>query len=263
MTMNVVACLDQSDLTGRIANAAAWVSSKIRVPLNLVHVLEKADANSFPGTAAQGPQTEEEGLAFLDSVEATLNETFFGTVQKQVKDANLVDVIGDLYDETRVLVIGKRGKSSAPGQLGNSLTDLIRASQRPTLIVTGSFVRPTNAMLAFNGSETSMKAVMTIAKSPLFEDMECHVVMVGAETEEHKKQLDWAASTLKLGGVSTQAHLLAERDVAKTLSAYAKSNGIQMMVMGAYSHTQLRRLMLGSATRMILEETRMPLLILR
>lgn len=178
-------------------------------------------------------------------------------------EGELVDVIADLYEKTRVLVIGKRGELAGTGQLGNHLTDMIRATQRPTLIVNEKFTPPQNALLAFDGSETMMKAVNAVAESPLFENLECHLVMVGAETEEHQKQFAWAQSTLEKSGVNTQAHLLAERDIGKAINHYARENNIHMMVMGAYTHTQLRRLMLGSHTTMLLEETSMTLLILR
>lgn len=266
MTINVIACLDRSQMANHVTDAAVWVSETIRAPLKLVHVHEGSEtAGQVNPHSADTPiaQTANDGEALLNRAYERIGTSKNLKVEKRQFVGELVDVIADLHDETRVLVVGKHGELAGTGQLGNHLTDMIRASQRPTLIVTETFSIPRNAMLAFDGSKTTMSAVNTIANSPLFNDLEIHVVMVGAETEEHQKQLAWAKNTLERNGVSSQAFLVPERDVGKTLDQHAHQFGIQMMIMGAYTHTQLRRLMRGSHTTKLLEETSMTLLVLR
>lgn len=284
MNNKVIACLDGSSMVTSVADAAAWVSQTLAAPLVFIHVLDhEAQAHDKAAKADETmPQPTDRMLAQLASIEEkrillsrergqvvldfacdhvqTQNQV---EAQKRLVEGELVDVLEDLSDETRVLVVGKRGETAGDEDLGSHLTKLIRASHRPTMVVTEPFTVPKKVLLAFDGSETMVKAINTVASSLLFKDLECHVVMVGAETDEHKELLRWAANTLEETGIDTHARLLVENELEKALNHYAQETGIDMMVMGAYSHTLLRQLMMGSHTAMLLRETNMTLLILR
>ncbi|HEQ1933387.1 TPA: universal stress protein, partial [Pseudomonas aeruginosa] len=49
----------------------------------------------------------------------------------------------------------------------------------------------------------------------------------------------------------------------EALCRYAADNGVDLIVMGAYGHSSLRRFFIGSNTTAMLEQTRVPLLMLR
>lgn len=281
MNNKVIACLDGSSMVASVADAAAWISQTLSAPLTLIHVLDH-EAQADDQTAETVPHetsrmlsqlasieqkqkllSRERGQLVLDFAHDQIKDNYQIDAQKRLIEGELVDVLGDISDETRVLIVGKRGESAGNEDLGSHLTKLIRASHRPTMVVTEPFTPPTKILLAFDGSETMVKAINTVASSPLFRNLECHVVMVGAETDEHKEQLNWAENTLVENGIKTHARLLVETDLEKTLNHYAEKVGINMMVMGAYSHTRLRQLMMGSHTAMLLRETNMTLLILR
>lgn len=284
MNNKVIACLDESSIVTAVADAAAWVSQKLSAPLALIHVVDheaKAhdlasahDAPVLPKTNRMLAQlasidhqrrglSRERGQLVLDLAHDRIRNNCGIDAQKHLIEGELIDVLGDLSGETRVLIVGKRGESSSQDGLGSHLTALIRASHRPTMVVTERFTPPEKALLAFDGSETMVKAINTVATSPLFRNLECHVVTVGAETEEHMEQLNWAERTLVENGVKTHVKLLVQTEVDKTLNRYAREARIGMMVMGAYSHTRVRELLMGSRTALLLRETEMTLLILR
>lgn len=284
MNNKVIACLDGSLAASSVADAAGWVSQTLSAPLTFVHVLDhKAQAHDQVAgngeAVALSPNRmlerlseidkeqkllgRERGQLILDFASDRVRESRSIDAQTRLIEGELIDVLGDLRNETRVLIIGKRGESATNEVLGGHLTAVIRASHRPTMVVTEGFTPPSKVLIAFDGSETMVKAINTVANSQLFKNLECHVVTVGAQTEEHSEQLNWAEATLVESGVKTHARLLVENDVNKTLNSYAREVGIDMMVMGAYSHTRLRELMMGSHTSMLLRETDMTLLILR
>jgi len=284
MNNKVIACLDGSSIVTSVADAAAWVSQTLAAPLLLIHVLDhEAQAHDQAAKADEAVphQTDrmlaqlasiekkqkllsrERGQIVLDFAHDQVKNTHQIEAQKRLIEGELVDVLGDLRDETRVLIVGKRGESAGNEGLGSHLTKLISASHRPTMVVTEPFTPPSKVLLAFDGSETMVKAINTVATSQLFKNLECHVVMVGAETDEHKEQLNWAENTLVEGGIKTHAQLLVENELEKALNRYARQIGIDMMVMGAYSHIRLRQLMMGSHTATLLRESNMTLLILR
>lgn len=72
-------------------------------------------------------------------------------------------------------------------------------------MVPKAFTLPKRVLMAFDGSKTARKGVEMLAKSPLFDDASCHVVIVGAETAENHSQLQWAMDTLQAAGHQTEA----------------------------------------------------------
>ncbi|MFP3423270.1 hypothetical protein R0K19_28300, partial [Bacillus sp. SIMBA_161] len=66
-----------------------------------------------------------------------------------------------------------------------------------------------------------------LAKSPLFEGAECHVVIVGAETAENHSQLEWATNTLQTAGHQTEGAIRAG-EVEETLRAYKQEKEIDL-----------------------------------
>jgi len=117
-------------------------------------------------------------------------------------------------------------------------------------------------MLAFDGSKTTRKGVEMLAKSPLFEGVPVHVVIVGAETGDNRSQLDWALKTLRDAGHEAEGAIRAG-EVEATLHTYQKEHAIDLLVMGAYGHSRIRHLLVGSTTSEMLRKSRIPVLLLR
>ncbi|EWH00576.1 hypothetical protein Q427_18800 [Halomonas sp. BC04] len=117
-------------------------------------------------------------------------------------------------------------------------------------------------MIAFDGSKTTRKGVEMIAKSPLFQGIPCHVVIVGAETGDNRSQLDWALATLHEAGHEAEGAIRAG-EVEETLRTYQKEKDIDLLVMGAYGHSRIRHLLVGSTTTAMLRGSQMPILLLR
>ncbi|MEX2473911.1 universal stress protein [Marinobacter sp.] len=279
MNNQVIACLDDSDYAQAVADAASWTSKTLGAPLTLLHVMEASENAEQQVTASQADSmrtrltaldqqrvalNKERGELLLDfAAEEARKSGMADDARRKLVRGNLMETLTGLQDSLRVLVVGKRGKSASEDNLGSHLEQMIRTNPRPTLIVGRKFTAPTKALLAFDGSDTMVRAVNTIAGSPMFHHLECHVVLVGAETDEHREQLNWAETTLEHADVSVKTHLAAATFVDATLTDYANDNDIDLMVMGAYGHSRLRQMLVGSTTSALLKHTRMTLLVLR
>lgn len=277
MTHKIIACLDGSPMAAPIADAAGWVSSTLSVPLTFIHVLEPVAPGARATVEVTSPDQPSpvpaegqvvsperaRGQQVLEFAQERLRSAFNIEASTRLIEGRFLDVVRDAQEDARILIVGKRGESADNGGLGANLTALIRASHRPTMIVTENFVAPRKVMLAFDGSDAMVKAVNTIAISPIFKKLECHVVMVGAQTDEHAKQMNWAEKTLRDSNIATHARLMVENDFQSALNRYATDFKIDLMVMGAYSHNPAWQLIMGSKTAKLLKETRMTLLVLR
>jgi nucleotide-binding universal stress UspA family protein len=101
-----------------------------------------------------------------------------------------------------------------------------------------------------------------IATSPLLRGLECHVVMVGADADERRAELTWARTTLETNGGIVSTSLL-QGDAESALTDHVKANDIDLLIMGAYGHSRIRQLIVGSTTTTLLRTSSIPVLLLR
>jgi nucleotide-binding universal stress UspA family protein len=101
-----------------------------------------------------------------------------------------------------------------------------------------------------------------IATSPLLRNLPCHLVMVGAASDENRAQLDWAQATLEGAGFESTASLV-DGEVERVLCDYRADHEIDLLIMGAYGHSVIRRFLVGSTTTSVIRNASVPVLLLR
>jgi len=271
----VVACVDGSPSTPAVCEYASWAAEALEVPLALLHVLEKndppviSDLTGTIGIDIREHFTEEltrlegersrllmaQGKAILKKCAELLTKAGRPTPLQQQKHGTLEEILAEL-GETRLMVLGRRGSMNP---VGSHLENVIRLQKNPVLIVPETFSPPSRVMFAYDGSEASRENLCQLSVSPLLLNLTCHLVMVNGKSES----LQDAHSLLQRAGITSQASLLKDDSVTHALCRYADEHGIDLMVMGAYGHTRLRRFFIGSNTTEMLSVSRQPLLMLR
>jgi nucleotide-binding universal stress UspA family protein len=286
MTEYVMAAIDGSSFSESVCDYAAWASQALGSPLMLLHAVDNrlpaVEGADLSGSLRLGARealmqelaeldekrakiNREQGQLMLEDAAARAAERGTADAQTRQRNGTLVETLVDYEDETRLLVLGKRGESAdqASGHLGSSLERVVRELHRPILMVPrGGFSVPQKVMIAFDGSKTARKGVEMLAKSPLFKGLSCHVVTVGADTAEQRMALAWAVDLLQQAGLEAQGAIHAG-DAEVTLHAYETENDIDITVMGAYGHSRIRQLLVGSTTTSMLRNAHIPVLILR
>ncbi len=99
-----------------------------------------------------------------------------------------------------------------------------------------------------------------VATSPLFDDVAVEVAMVNAGSERQKEALAWAEQVL--GDRCAQAELI-DGDVDGALRAEVERTGADMVIMGAYGHSPLRSMIVGSTTTTMIRRLTFPVLLFR
>ncbi|MFD2189447.1 universal stress protein [Pistricoccus aurantiacus] len=284
MTEQVMAAIDGSRFSETVCDCAAWASLALDAPLTFLHVVDnhpqvaEADLSGNIGLGSREHLLEElasldekrariaqeQGRLMLEAAKAQAIEDGVSDPMIRQRNGELVETLTELEPEMRLLVIGKRGESAhkASEHLGSNLERVVRSLHRPILMVPDQFTRPSAVMIAFDGSKTTRKGVEMIAASPLFEGIACHVVIVGAETADNRSQLEWALNTLRNANIEAFGEIRAG-EVEKTLHTYQQEHAIDLLVMGAYGHSRIRRLLVGSTTTSMLRRTTIPVLLLR
>ncbi|MCC5902488.1 MAG: universal stress protein [Halomonas sp.] len=285
MTEHVLAAIDGSQFSEGVCDYAAWASVALSAPLSFVHVVDNhsqvPDEQNLSGNLHFGARerlmkelseldeqrakvNREQGKLMLEAAKARAAEGGVNDPVTRQLNGTLVETLVELEKDIRLLVVGKRGETAhqASGHLGSNLERVVREMHRPILMVPKTFKQPEKVLIAFDGSKTARKGVEMLALSPLFAGAECHVLIVGADTVEQRLQLGWALSTLHDAGHKAEGAVRAG-NVDDTLQAYENEHGIDLLVMGAYGHSRIRHLLVGSTTTAMLRSSRIPVLILR
>lgn len=284
MADRVLAAIDHSQFSEGVCDYAVWAAKALNAPLSFMHSVDNHAQLAEPdltgnlglGTREhllekladieerQAKASRERGRLLLDAAKERALNGGIDDPQCLQRNGSLVETLVEQEKDVRLLVVGKRGETAhqASGHLGANLERVVREMHRPILIVPKQFTQPHKVMMAFDGSNTARKGVEMLAKSPLFEGTTCHIVIVGAETAENRSQLSWALETLHEAGHTAEGGIRAG-EVEETLRCYKQAHDIDMLVMGAYGHSRIRHLLVGSTTTTMLRKAQLPVLILR
>lgn len=284
MKRKVLACIDASPYADVVSDYAIWAAAKLDVAMLLVHALDKAQHTQTPdlsGSIGLGSQelllqqlaeldekhgklALEQGRQLLDTAKLRVEHAGVSAVAKHLRHGSLLETLTELEEQTRLIVIGKRGVSStdAHGQMGQHVERLIRNVQKPILLTQQAYAEPKRIMFAYDGSATALKSLEMLAASPLVRGLPIHLVIAGAEDDATRMQLSSAAALLKTAGFDLKTAIV-EGEPQTVLQQYQQDHLIDLMVMGAYGHSRIRQFILGSTTTAMICNVKCALLILR
>ncbi|MEM6639959.1 MAG: universal stress protein [Pseudomonadota bacterium] len=283
-TRVVTACIDGSEITGAVCDAAAWAGQTIPASVRLLHVLEWArtpSGDDLSGAIGLGSRSRlleeltaldetrgrlamEHGRLLLADAETRVEEQGTKDVMTQQRRGDLLEALQDHEDQTRLFVLGRLGLDNEGREraVGSQIETVIRAIKRPVLMTVGDFAPPEHFMLAYDGSAAADKVIERVGRSPLLRGMSGHVVMVGDDSEAHRRQLQAAADRLREGGHGIEHHLVQGK-IVDALLAFAEQHAVGLTVMGAYGHSRFREFFVGSNTERMIAASVQPLLLLR
>jgi nucleotide-binding universal stress UspA family protein len=282
----VIGCVDGAQYTASVCDYAAWAAQRLSVPLEFLHALdrhpERAQVTDFSGSIGLGTHeslleelgaldekrsavAQRHGREVLDAAVTRAKLSGLSEVESRQRHGALVDSMLDLEPTTRLFVMGQHHhaeRSAGRHHLDHNVERAIRALQRPVLVASAEFQTPRRFAIAFDGSATGRKMVETVAGSPMLKSLACDVVMSAEESPAANQQLRWAQSALAAAGIEVQAQIFSD-DPEVVLPGYITRRGVDLLVMGAYGHSRIRHLIVGSTTTTLLRTSPVPVLILR
>ena len=138
-------------------------------------------------------------------------------------------------------------------------------SGRPAVIVPNRYAEPfacQRVMIAWDHSRTAARALHdSLPFLRLAEEVK--LVAVGGEkrfqTSPDPATIETALAQKGLNARFEQIHL-GEASIGQALQGHALQCGADLLVMGAYGHSRLREFILGGATREVLDDPQLPVL---
>ncbi len=281
----LLVCVDGSAYADNICLNAAWVAERMGAEIDLLHVLRRhsdyeAPSNDHTGSIgvdarselleeltkvdeARGKLDQEKGKIILQHSADLLEKAGVETVNTIHRRGSLVDTIKEFEGDADIIFMGKRGEHADMDSvfLGSNLEKVARAVHKP-LFVVSSTVRPIKRFLiAYDGKDSAQKAVEYVSTSPLFKGLDCHLLVV----EGGKSGPDTSAAEEKLKETGFAVTVKREQSTHpdQAISSYVADHEIDLMITGAYSHSRIRSILLGSTTASLIKTCHIPILLFR
>ncbi|MBE9555433.1 MAG: universal stress protein [Proteobacteria bacterium] len=283
----LIAFVDGSVYSESVCDHAAWIARGTGYSVELLHVLGRRDVSSAPsnlsGNITLGARTalleelssldeqraklaQKYGRAILDDAKARIESAGAGAgeVSAKLRIGDIVDTVAEFEVDAEIVVVGKRGEAAdfAKLHLGSNLERIVRAGQKPVFVASRGFRPIERFLIAYDGGASSMRAVDYVARGRLFAGLQCRLLTVGPDTAETRKRLDDARAILEGAGHSVEASIM-QGQPETVISHAVESEAIDLLVMGAYGHSRVRSLIIGSTTTGMVRSCKIPIALFR
>ena len=273
---SIVVSVDGSETQPSVCAYGAWLCRALNAPVPLVHA---------HGSSEEQVRVDRSGVIRFDAHQTVLNDLVtrctpgrgrlpgaIGVMLEKARQfftqvgvdcmglhtyrGTWLEALGCSGRTAQLLVVGRRdAQQSGARYVGGSLEALANSVARPVLVSPSAFKTPNSALVAYDGSANAERILDFMTSTPLFRSLDVHLVMVGPHTPAAVNALTHAATRLAEANVAARVELCQGR-VEPTLHAYQAVNGIDLMLMGAFGYSSLKRFLLGSTTAAILNTPR-------
>jgi nucleotide-binding universal stress UspA family protein len=220
---------------------------------------------------------------FFDAIETSLNEKadcilkdFQERCQKSGVNVEVKKTIGRIspiiIEEAQnadLILMAKKGEHfhlKEGGLLGSVAEAVVRDSGKPVLVTPENFVEIESMALAYDGSDSALKALelsLELSKRAVWP------ITVVIITSDAKKADTLSAQIEEMNEKDSSAPMadcetiiLSGKDQDEIIK-FIKEGSVELMVMGAYGHNRLRELFLGSTTSHVIRKSPIPVLLTR
>lgn len=212
-------------------------------------------------------QAKEQARETMSSVKKQITDAGL-SVDAYIEEGSLIGILNDYARYSDLLVLGQ-SQPEDPDNLSESLADhLVIEGGAPCLVVPFIGARQTlgkRILLAWNESRESARALKDAM--PMLKKAD-QVTVLLIKSKSHNEEHTAIQKKVMLGyladhGIKADVSICIDNhlDRGDTILAEAIDNDNDLIVMGAYGHSRLREMVLGGATRHLLKQMTVPILI--
>jgi nucleotide-binding universal stress UspA family protein len=161
-----------------------------------------------------------------------------------------------------LIVMGRGGEHAQwlEGLVGATTEAVIRRATRPVLVTGTETPGSSRFLVAYDGSRHAREALRAAVAIAAAWHMPFHLLVVG--DDQARSVLDEARKYVQTHEVDVQ-YELRQGDPGETILNYAREIQADLMVMGAYGHSKVREMVVGSTTTTVINHSPCPVLLTR
>lgn len=278
MIKNILIALDGSEHARAALRYALWLAERFHARLYGLHVIDIVSVEGpffqdISGALGFEPYFDvagkvraalhERGHMLLDEFTTTCRERgvagetglYTGVVANEICERSR---IADL------VVIGHRGINErfSTGLLGGTAESVARKSPRPVFVSPMQFHTVSHPLLAYDGSQRASAAMHSAAEFCATLDLPLTVLSVRARDGSEEKVLDEARRYLGSYGVQPTFLSLSGHPYQRIVDCI-KERAHDLLFIGAYGHSRIIEMVLGSTTEYVLRNAPCPVFLSR
>lgn len=281
----LTAFIDSSNYAESVCDHAAWIAGQLGLSVELVHVLERKQGHHAPadlsGSIGLGARTalleelaeldaqnakvaQKRGRLLLEGALERLAAEGVTEVKTRLRNGDFVEAVEDVGADSRVIVIGKRGEGAdfASGHLGSNLERAVRSAKQPVFVAARAFKPIHKVLVAYDGGPSADKAVERVIGSRILKETDATLLTVCKEGDPMVGKAETALKRLQDAGVTAKL-VMRPGHAEKVIEDVTAEIGADLLVMGAYGHSRIRALVIGSTTTAVLRACKIPVFLVR
>jgi nucleotide-binding universal stress UspA family protein len=282
-TGTLIALVDGSKYSESVCHYAAWIAKRTDATVKIYHVLGRREgvaSQNLSGAIELGARShileelseldaqraklaQAQGRAILEDARAIV-EADGVKVETRLRQGDLVETVLAKEETGDLIVIGKRGEAAdfAKLHLGSNLERVVRSCRKPVFVANREFKPVSKVLIAFDGGQSSLKTVDYLSRNSILAGLPVTLAFAGVETPETRNALENARDTLSAGDFD--ADIVIENGRPESiLGKLVEGQHYDLVVMGAYGHSRIRSLIIGSTTTEMVRTCKVPILLMR
>ncbi|HHP7232302.1 MAG TPA: universal stress protein [Xenococcaceae cyanobacterium] len=285
--MKILLCTDGSLYSQVSYEYAAWLAMRMEVTIEVLYVTDRRKEKAvkspdFSGSIGidsyqqllgklvelerdRAKINHQRAKYILDQAQSFLVNREIEAVKVTHETGFLVDLFHKFEPHADLIILGKRGETAdfATEHLGANMERIVRASHKPCLVTPKKFQPIERILLAYDGGKSCQKALEYLVNVSAFHNLELHIITVTKKDQTAAANLlAQAVAIAKTAGFAPIIQVLLGEAEPK-MEQYVVANKIDFLIMGAYGHSRIRHLVIGSTTAQMLRSSAIPILLFR
>ena len=280
MIKSILVCTDGSAYGDTACEYAVDFASRLKARLMGLHILDSrmlegplmADISGWVGAQPFGQQLQQ-FRELMEKKGESIVEAFNARCEKAgikpetwIKMGHPARVILEEEARAELLVMGQKGEHAEwiGDMMGSNVERIVRRSVQPCLVTPAEFKPATKMLAAYDGSAHSCKALREALEmsSALSLPLTVLTVRDGLTAEKAEAAAADAQRLAKDHGCEI-ASMVEEGETEDVILGTARSKECDLIVVGAYGHTRIREMILGSTTAHLVAYSDVPVLLVR
>jgi len=278
MIKTILVGLDGSEHARTAMRYALWLGERLGATVIGLHVVDIVSIEGSFFHDISGSLGFEPYLDFSSKMREVLHERGMGLLEEFRDHAAKAGVRFDTVLTTGVVanelaerartadlvVIGHRGVNErfSTGLLGSTAESVTRKCPRPVLISTAGFHPISRPLLAYDGSERAASAMHAAAEFCVSLSLPLTALTIAKDPESGEKVLGDARTYLASYQLDTRC-VVETGHAPEQIVRHIREHGFDLLFIGAYGHSRIIEMVLGSTTEYVLRNSDCPVFVNR
>jgi nucleotide-binding universal stress UspA family protein len=279
MIKNILLGIDGSEHAETATRYALWLARSLKAHVVGLHVVDIVSVEGSFFHDISGSLGFEPYLDFSSKMRGILHErgkalldAFVERASKEGVDADTVlgagVVANEISERARtadLVIIGHRGMNErfSTGLLGGTAESVSRKCPKPVFVSPMDFHDCSKPLLAYDGSSRAAAAMQVAAELCTTLKLPLTVLTVQKDEAQGHRILNEADTYLKPHEIESRFELQQTGNAPERIANFIREQDHDLLFIGAYGHSRIIEMVLGSTTEYVLRNTDCPVFLNR